>query len=93
MTKSVHWTELKELRDQGATDRQLARHYGISKGTIWYNLGPRGENVRWRPEDDEYLRAHYKHDMSASEIGRELGFSRNSVIGRAFRLNLGKAAA
>lgn len=41
-----------------------------------------------RLEREPFLRAHYKQDMTASEIGRALGISRNAVISSANKLGL-----
>ena len=51
-----------------------------------------GRRPSWKADQDAYLRAHYNCDRSAAEIGRDLGVSRNAVIGRAHRLGLARPA-
>jgi len=41
-----------------------------------------------RLEREAFLRAHYKQDMTAAEIGEALGISRNAVISSANGLGL-----
>jgi hypothetical protein len=41
-----------------------------------------------RMEREAFIRAHYKNDLSATEIGYRLGISRNAVIGSARDLGL-----
>lgn len=41
-----------------------------------------------RMEREAFIRAHYKKDLTASEIGHRLGISRNAVIGSARDLGL-----
>lgn len=41
-----------------------------------------------RTEREAFLRAHYKQDMTASEIGKHLGITRNAVISSANGLGL-----
>lgn len=43
--------------------------------------------MKWTPDQDAYLKRYY-HDISARDIGRFLGYTKQSVIGRAFRLGL-----
>lgn len=45
-------------------------------------------STNWTPEDDDSLRVMWAKGISTSEIGRELGRSKNSVIGRAHRMDL-----
>ena len=51
-----------------------------------------GRRPIWKADQDAYLKAHYHCDRSAAEIGRDLGVSRNAVIGRAHRLGLARPA-
>jgi transcriptional regulator with XRE-family HTH domain len=51
-----------------------------------------GRRPSWKPAQDAYLKEHYHCDRSAAEIGRDLGVSRNAVIGRAHRLGLARPA-
>jgi GcrA cell cycle regulator len=44
----------------------------------------------WTPERIAALIALWNEDLSASEIGRRLGFSKNAVIGKVHRLGLPK---
>jgi GcrA cell cycle regulator len=44
----------------------------------------------WSPETTARLAELWEKGLSASLIGAELGVTRNSVLGRAFRLGLGK---
>lgn len=50
------------------------------------NLGKRSAPKRDKHKD--YIIAHYKKDMSASEISKQLGMTRNSVISFARYLGL-----
>jgi GcrA cell cycle regulator len=45
--------------------------------------------VHWTEDQDQYLRDH-RGKLTSSQIGAELGCTRNAVIGRANRLNLPK---
>jgi GcrA cell cycle regulator len=51
-----------------------------------------GRRPIWKADQDAYLKAHYHRGRSAAEIGRDLGVSRNAVIGRAHRLGLARPA-
>ena len=44
--------------------------------------------VSFTPEQDAFIRAHYKVDMPCSAIGERMGKSKSSIIGRAARLGL-----
>ena len=44
----------------------------------------------WTPERTGALIALWNDEMTASEIGRRLGVTKNAVIGKAFRLQLTK---
>lgn len=46
------------------------------------------KQINWAPSEDETLRQMWADMKPASEIGRILGRSRNSVLGRAFRLGM-----
>lgn len=52
----------------------------------WRASHPRTPHLR--NEREAFIRAHYKQDMSASEIGAALGITRNAVIGSARDLGL-----
>jgi hypothetical protein len=54
--------------------------------------GAAGRRPIWKADQDAYLSSHYNRDRSAAEIGRDLGVSRNAVIGRAHRLGLARRA-
>lgn len=45
--------------------------------------------TRWTPQEDVRLRAMIDNNRSAAQAAAELGRSRSSVLGRAFRLGLG----
>jgi hypothetical protein len=47
--------------------------------------------VSWTKGKTDYLEKHYA-SMSAAAIGAKIGMTRNSVIGKAFRLGLTKSA-
>jgi GcrA cell cycle regulator len=49
-----------------------------------------GSASKFAPWADQFIRSHYKQDMSASEIGKALGVSRGAVVGRARRLGLAR---
>jgi GcrA cell cycle regulator len=49
---------------------------------------PHATDSPWTPHLDARLRAEWAAGTSASEIGRQLGVSKNAVIGRAHRLYL-----
>jgi GcrA cell cycle regulator len=44
----------------------------------------------WTPERTGALIALWNDEMTASEIGRRLGVTKNAVIGKAFRLDLAR---
>ena len=48
--------------------------------------GVRGPNTAWTPERDAELVACRRAGMSASEVGVEMGVTRNAVLGRMNRL-------
>lgn len=51
------------------------------------------ESDRWSDDEDAHLRRRYIRDKaSASIVGRRLGRTRDSVIGRAWRLGLHKGS-
>ncbi len=45
--------------------------------------------TKWTPEEDVRLRSLIDNNRSAAQAAAELGRSRSSVLGRAFRLGLG----
>jgi GcrA cell cycle regulator len=45
--------------------------------------------VHWTEEQDQYLREH-RGKLSSSQIGAQLGCTKNAVIGRANRIGLGR---
>jgi hypothetical protein len=45
--------------------------------------------TKWTPEEDVRLRALIERNRSAAQAAAELGRSRSSVLGRAFRLGIG----
>jgi GcrA cell cycle regulator len=47
----------------------------------------------WTPEQDAQLRQHWDAGHSTAEIGRRMGVTKNSIIGRAHRLMLPPRAA
>lgn len=47
-----------------------------------------GIQIPWSDEDDHALRSLWEKNYSASEIGRRLNRSNNSVVGRRHRLDL-----
>jgi hypothetical protein len=47
----------------------------------------------WTPEQDAQLRQHWDAGHSTAEIGRRMGVTKNSIIGRAHRLLLPPRAA
>lgn len=51
-------------------------------------LQTRPSSVWSKGATDVFLQAHYGKDLSAADIGRELGITRSAVIGRAHRLGL-----
>jgi GcrA cell cycle regulator len=44
----------------------------------------------WTAERVELLKSHFEAGFSCSEIAREIGVSRNAVIGKIFRLKLSR---
>lgn len=46
-------------------------------------------STSWSQEDDDYVRDNYR-EKSAAKIAEALGRTKNSIIGRARRLGLGK---
>jgi GcrA cell cycle regulator len=50
-------------------------------------------NHDWTQERDEQLAAFWRDGLTTAEIGRRLGVSKNSVIGRAHRLQLPRRAS
>src|SRR5262249_26617853 len=44
--------------------------------------------VQWVPEQDAVLEARWKAGISSGSIAREMGKTRNAVLGRLSRLNL-----
>ena len=49
---------------------------------------PHKNRVEWTREKVAALRVHWEEGLSATVIGRSLGFSKNAVIGKARRLGL-----
>jgi len=47
-----------------------------------------GQNSPWTAERDAELRRLWETTLSASEIGKAMGLSKNQVVGRAHRLKL-----
>ena len=47
-------------------------------------------SAEWTPERTASLIAMWGEDLSAAEIGRRLGITKNAVIGKVFRLGLPK---
>lgn len=54
--------------------------------------GQKIPSIKWTQEQDDYVKEQYR-SLSASAIGLRLGKSRCAVIGRAYRLGLGKPYA
>lgn len=44
----------------------------------------------WTPDREDLLRTYWQAGMVASEIGRRLGCTKNSAVGKAHRLHLDK---
>lgn len=42
----------------------------------------------WTPEQERELRLLWQRGLSASKIGKVMGFSREAVLGKCFRLGL-----
>lgn len=47
-----------------------------------------GHKTAWTPELIEQLKGYFWNKKSASQIGELLGFTRNAIIGKLFRLGL-----
>lgn len=63
--------------------RHHARHFSDPAWRAAHRAKPKR-----RMEREAFLRAHYKQDMTAAEIGEALGISRNAVISSANGLGL-----
>lgn len=48
---------------------------------------------RWTATEDGWLAAKWRVGYTASEIARDLGRTRNAVLGRIYRLGLMRKAA
>lgn len=86
-------TQLKLLYESGLPFRQIAPHFGVSfmachKRVQRLKLGNRFIERKWTDEMDSRLRELKAEGLSATLIGREMGKSRNAIIGRMHRLGL-----
>lgn len=85
-----------KARINGATSADIASALGRSTVGTKEKLAEipearvpaRAKSAYWTPEEDELLRKLVMESWSARRIGEHLGRSRNSVIGRSYRLKL-----
>lgn len=93
--------EARRLRSEGAKIKEIARHFGKTEGYVLrvcrgvacpIKHKSTGRPVEWTKEGDQFLRDFYNGVLSASHIGKRLGYSRNAIIGRAHRIGLARPA-
>lgn len=65
--------------------KQKVESMGLKVGRPWAR---EEKNKPWVASDDAILTGYWALGLSASEIGRKMGITRNAVIGRAHRLGL-----
>jgi GcrA cell cycle regulator len=69
----------------------------VERGTNWRYLGMEASEMSgpspWTEERDEQLAAFWRDGLTTAEIGHRMGISKNSVIGRAHRLQLARRAS
>jgi GcrA cell cycle regulator len=90
--EAKHDEQLRILRAQGFGCVRAARYMGFSSSTIAIhsrklNLGP-APTRGWSDEKEAMLRQYVDSGLSAAEIAKFMGISRNSVIGKVTRLGL-----
>lgn len=95
MPRLVHFneTDLADLQYdwvRGVSIERISLSFGVSVETIRKHakkLDLPSRRNPWTPVQDAFLRKHYKV-MEVAEIGKCLKRTRNSVIGRAYKLGL-----
>lgn len=92
MRANPEWhAEARALRDAGIALDEIAHQFRKSIASVSRaTKGCAGRKRRqykdqWSPIADAFILESYG-PKSASKIGRELGVSRNAIIGRVFRL-------
>ena len=93
------------LADGTRTSREIAEALGLAMNTVRTHCrqmelpllraiaAPNGTVHEWTEDDIATLRKRWGEGRSISQIGRELGVSRNAIAGKVKRLGLSKRAS
>lgn len=93
---SARRDEAQALRANGLALREIAQRLGytyqraqqVCRGVRPAGFGREAGWTKFTAEQDAFIRAHYRQNLSAAEIARRMNRTKNSIIGRANRLGL-----
>ena len=90
--------EVKRLYvDERLSLREVGKRLGVTGDLVWARLKDMGVPRRrfgrigaapWLKEEDMALREMWDAGLGSNEIGRRMGRTKNSIIGRAWRLGV-----
>lgn len=102
VTAGRNWTpnerqQLRESLDKGMTKKEIAEDMGKTVPSVRAAIDRAGlqandKRPTWTPEDTLRLKDQWGK-MSTKELAKELGVSRNAVIGKADRMGLSRPEA
>lgn len=76
---------IKQRVADGATRVSVGREFGITGERVGQIAGRKGTQFFWDVESISYARARWDTGLPAAEIAREMGISKNCIIGLAHR--------